>query len=252
MTDKPLISVVMPAYNAEKYIAAAIESVISQTYTSWELIVVNDCSRDNTLQIAQRFADKDPRIKVIDNTENIGVAGTRNKGLDAAAGSWVALLDSDDIWHSDKLEKQLETAHSTGADIIYCSYGIIDENGSRSLEDFTVPAETDFEKFLAVSVISSSTVMLSREIASQYRFITDFYHEDLVYWLDILKAGYKARGVVQVLAQYRVAKGSGASNKLKSAYNRWVIFRRHLRLPLVKSISCIIQYAFAGLKKYSR
>lgn len=252
MTEKHLISVVMPAYNAEKYIAAAIESVIAQTYTNWELIIINDCSADNTFEIAQQFAIRDPRIKVLNNAENLGVAKTRNKGLDAATGSWVALLDSDDIWYSDKLEKQLETANSTGADIIYCSYGMIDENGARLLEDFTVPEETDFEKSLVVSVISCSTVMLSHKIASVYRFTTDFYHEDLVYWLDALKQGYKAAGVTEVLAQYRVAKGSRASNKLKSAYNRWVIFRKHLKLPLPQSISCIMQYAFAGLRKYSR
>lgn len=252
MTVNPLISVIMPAYNAEKYIEDAVKSVICQTYTNWELIIINDCSSDGTLQIAQRLAQADTRITVTDNTENIGVAKTRNKGLDAASGDWVALLDSDDIWHRDKLKKQLETAYSTGADIIYCSYEIIDENDSKVCEDFMVPAETDFEKSLAVSVISCSTVMLSKEIASQYRFTTDFYHEDLVYWLDVLKKGYKAAGVTEVLAKYRVAKGSRASNKLKSAYNRWHIYRSHLKMSLPQSIYCIIQYAFAGIKKYSR
>ena len=252
MTDRPLVTVIMPAYNAERYIAKSIESVLNQTCADLELIIINDCSKDNTLQIAHNYAHNDSRIKIIDNHQNIGVAKSRNEGFDAATGSWVALLDSDDIWHSDKLEKQLDTAKKTNADLVYCSYGIIDENGNKFLEDFIVPPSTDFKSSLVISVISCSTVMLSHKIASQHRFATEYYHEDLVYWLDVLRDGYTAAGVTEVLAQYRVAKGSRASNKLKSAYNRWVIFRRHLKLPLLQSIICILQYAFAGIKKYSR
>ena len=251
VTDK-LVSVIMPAYNAEKYIKQAIESVVAQTYTNWELIVINDCSTDDTLQIASQCAQADSRIKVLNNEQNIGVAKTRNRGLDLAKGEWVALLDSDDVWSADKIEKQLALAQKTSADILYCSYGMIDENGEKSCDDFIVPDTTDFEKSLAVSVISCSTVMLSSDIASTHRFVTDFYHEDLVYWLEILKKGYKAAGVTEVIAQYRVTKGSRAGNKFKSACNRWLIFRKHLKLPLLKSINCIVQYAFAGIKKYSR
>lgn len=251
MNNKPLVSVIMPAYNAQKYIEQAVTSVINQTYRNWQLIVIDDCSKDNTLDIVQKLAKKDDRITVVENAENLGVARTRNKGFDVAEGSWVALLDSDDLWHSDKLEKQLNAAQHTGADIVYCSYGMIDESGEKILDDFIVPEKTDFEASLAVSVMSCSTVMLSREIYKTHRFSTDFYHEDLVYWLEILREGYKASGVTEVLAQYRVSQGSRASNKFKSAYNRWRIFRKHLKLPLNKSIKYILKYTFAGLKKYT-
>lgn len=249
--SNPLVSVIMPAYNAQKYIEQAVKSVISQTYTNWQLIIIDDCSTDNTFGIARELAKKDSRITVVQNTENIGVAKTRNKGFDIAQGDWLALLDSDDVWHSDKLEKQLDAAQRTGADIVYCSYGMIDETGKKILNDFIVPEFTDFEASLSVSVISCSTVMLSKKIYKTHRFSADFYHEDLVYWLEILQEGYKACGVTEVLAQYRVAQGSRASNKFKSACNRWRILRRHLRLPLHKSIKYILKYTFAGLKKYT-
>ena len=100
----PLVSVVMPAYNAEKYIGEAIRSVQSQTYTNWILLVIDDCSTDHTVDVVQAFVNTDDRIRLFRNTRNLGAAKTRNRGLELSEGEWVALLDSDDIWHSDKLE----------------------------------------------------------------------------------------------------------------------------------------------------
>ena len=138
---QPLVSVIMPAYNAEEYISEAVQSVMAQTYTNWELLILDDCSTDGTADKARCFSDLDPRITLYSNPKNIGVALTRNKGMALAKGSWVALLDSDDIWHKDKLEKQLAAAENTGADIIYCSYSLMDKNGEH-LSDFIVPERT--------------------------------------------------------------------------------------------------------------
>lgn len=141
---QPLVSVIMPAYNAEEYISEAVQSVMAQTYTNWELLILDDCSTDGTADKARCFSDLDPRITLYSNPKNIGVALTRNKGMALAKGSWVALLDSDDIWHKDKLEKQLVAAENTGADIIYCSYSLMDKNGEH-LSDFIVPERTSYE-----------------------------------------------------------------------------------------------------------
>ena len=250
--NAPLVSVIMPAYNAERFVEEAIRSVMSQTITDWELLVLDDGSKDGTARIAADLAAQDPRIRFLPNEANMGVAKTRNRGFDLCRGQYVALLDSDDVWHPDKLEKQLALAEQTGADIVYCSYGIMDEHGNKSCDDFIVPEQVDMEGFLARSVMSCSTVLLSRGIANRYRFMTEFYHEDLALWLQLLHDGYQANGVVEVLAQYRVMQGTRASNKLKSAWNRWQIYRRYLGLSCGKSMLLIMQYACLGFKKYRK
>ena len=117
---QPLVSVIMPAYNAEKYIGEAIASVCAQTYENWELLILDDGSADRTAEIAQAYAQRDARIRVLRNLQNMGVARTRNRGFDLAQGEWIALLDSDDRWRVQKLEKQLAVARSSDADIVVC------------------------------------------------------------------------------------------------------------------------------------
>ena len=251
-TNKPLVSVIMPAYNAERFIDAAVRSVMAQTVTDWELLILDDGSRDTTAAIAEKLAAEDARIRFLPNEANMGVAKTRNRGFDLCRGQYVALLDSDDIWLPEKLEKQLALAEQTGADIIYCSYGIMDEEDHPVCEDFIVPPTVSFDQFLTKSVISCSTALLSRKIADRYRFMTQFYHEDLALWLQILQDGHQARGVTAVLARYRIMQGSRASNKLKSALNRWRIYRKHLGLSVGRSLSLLAEYAFLGLKKYRK
>ena len=176
----PKVTVIMPAYNAARFIEVAVNSVINQTVTDWELLIIDDCSKDETVLYAEALANKDSRITVIKNEENMGVARTRNRGLDMAKGQWVALLDSDDIWHSDKLEKQLELAGKTNADIVYCSYGIVDANGCKAREPYVTIPEVSLEDMLQQNYIGCSTVMLSQNVTDKYRFITDFFHEDYV------------------------------------------------------------------------
>lgn len=248
----PLVSVIMPAYNAERFLEDAIRSVMAQSVTDWELLVLDDGSTDATAAIAANLAQQDPRVRFLPNETNMGVAKTRNRGFDLCRGQYVALLDSDDIWLPEKLEKQLALAQNTGADILYCSYGIMDEHGKQQCDDFLVPQKVDFETFLVNSVISCSTAMLSRKVVEKYRFVPSFYHEDLVLWLQLLKDGYSARGVEMVLAQYRVMQGTRASNKLKSALNRWRIYRRYLGLPMCKSMTLLVKYAILGVKKYKK
>ena len=250
--QKPLVSVIMPAYNAERYVEEAIRSVMQQTVTDWELLVLDDASSDSTAEIVQKLAAQDSRIQLLPNDHNIGVANTRNRGFALSHGQYVALLDSDDRWYPEKLEKQLALAERSRADIIYCSYDIIDENGNQKCDDFIVPETTNFDSFLSKSVISCSTALLSEQIVKKYHFATDVYHEDLALWLQLLQDGYRAEGVREVLGSYRVMSGTRASNKLKSACNRWRIFRKYLHLPIGKSVMALLDYAMMGLKKYKK
>ena len=252
VAETPKVSVVMPAYNMERYIGAAIHSVQEQTYSNWELLVIDDGSGDSTCDIVERLAKEDRRIRLIRNKKNIGVAQTRNRGFELASGKYVALLDSDDLWRKEKLARQISLAEETGADVIYCSYAIIGETGRKICDDFIVPQITDFEKCLSKIVISCSTALLSREVYKNYRFNPDYYHEDLVFWLQVLQDGLVVSGVTDVLADYRVHEGTRASNKLRTAVNRWKVYRSYFGLPVGKSVIVFAIYAFLGVKKYWR
>lgn len=246
----PIVSVIMPAYNAERFVEAAIRSVMAQTITDWELLVLEDGSTDGTALVVQKLAQEDHRIHFLPNVSNMGVARTRNRGLDLCRGRYIALLDSDDIWLPDKLEKQLELAERTGADIVYCSYGIIDENSKPCLRDYLVAECISFESLLKENCIGCSTVLLKRKTIERHRFVEDFYHEDYVLWLQLLREGYKAVGCREILTQWRWLANSRSYNKRRSARKRWLIYRRYLSLPLWKSAWCFAGYTILGLRKY--
>lgn len=246
----PIVSVIMPAYNAALFIEEAISSVISQTVSDWELIVIDDCSTDETRRIVSEFAEKDNRIRLVENETNMRVAKSRNRGLDIFRGEYVALLDSDDYYETNMLQKMIERQKETQADIVYCSYALVDEFGKKVCNDFIVPERTDFEKSIVRSVITCSSVLITREIAENNRFPTDMYHEDIALWFQLLRDGAKAYGVTDVLAAYRQREGSKTSNKISSAIRRWSVYRKHLKLPMTKSISCMIKYAYYGLRKF--
>ena len=248
----PLVSVIMPAYNAAPFIEEAIASVIAQTVADWELIVIDDCSTDDTVQIVSAFVRQDPRIQLLTNAVNMGVAKTRNRGLDLCRGQYVALLDSDDYWKPRFLEKMLERAEQTGADIIYCSYELVDEQGKKVCNDFIVPLETTFEESIVRSVILPSASLITSDIAMESRFPTNMYHEDIALWFQLLKNGKKARGVPTVLVSYRQRANGRSANKILSACRRWTIYRKHLGMPLRKSIVTMVRYGLLGIKKYRR
>lgn len=248
----PLVSVIMPAYNAAEYIAEAIASVQAQTVQDWELIVVDDCSTDDTVDVIRKYAAEDERIKPIFSPENRGVAAARNTGLDHVSGRYVALLDSDDLWRPRKLEMQLSVATEREADIIYCSYSMIDGSGRKCLPDFIVEETASFNSLLTRSVISCSTALFTRDTADVYRFSNEYYHEDYVMWLQMLRDGRKAVGVTEVLADYRLNPDSRAGNKLKSAVHRWNIYRKFLRYSPVHSAFVMMMYAWKGFMKYRR
>ncbi len=245
-----LVSVIMPAYNAAAYIESAIRSVMAQTYPHWKLLVIDDGSCDDTCAIVMRLSKEDDRVTLLCNDHNIGVAETRNRGLDLCAGSWVAFLDSDDLWHPDKLSLQVQKMLREEADLVYTSYGIMDCEGNLCKSPYLVPDKADFDRLLKENVIGCSAVLISENLARTYRFAPHFYHEDYCLWLKILQDGYKAVGCKEVLMTWRLACGSRSFDKRNGACNRWRIYRKHLGLPLFKSVSCFISYAFNGIRKY--
>ncbi len=246
---KGLVTVIMPAYNAEKYISEAIASVLAQDYTELELIVIDDGSSDATCRIVREFAERDRRVRLEVNETNSGVAVSRNRGMDMARGEFIALLDSDDAWYPEKLSKQIAALREQGADLACTSYELMNEAGRRDGRLHSVTEKIEFDDMLANNLIGCSTVMMTGRCV-EYRFTTDYFHEDYALWLQMLSDGCVAVGVTDTLVSYRVMAGSKAGNKVKSALHRWQIYRGYLGFPFGKSLGYLTRYATAGLNKY--
>ena len=242
-----MISIIMPVYNGEDFLEEAVRSVQAQTVPDWELLIINDCSTDNSHEIARQLAKQDERIILLNNEQNLGAAGSRNRGIDASRGELIAFLDCDDLWLTEKLEKQLPLLKE--ADVVYSSYAIVSEGG-QLLKEYRVPNRTNINQLLKENVIGCSSVILKREILKKKCFRKEFYHEDYVLWLELLQSGARFCGAEEILLHYRLRSDSKAANKLKSARERWKIYRQFLKLSPWESFCCLLCYAAAGLRKY--
>lgn len=247
-----LCSIIMPAYNSEKYIAQAIESVLNQNYTNWELIIINDCSIDNTEQIIKSCQQKDAankRIKLINLTQNRGVANARNIGIQNAKGRYIAFLDADDIWQKEKLQKQVQILNSSKADITYTAYLMIDENG-KTIKERSIKESLQIKDLLKENSIIFSSVVCKKESIKNKHFKSEWYHEDYVFLLDLAKASKKFRGLNENLMQYRVHQSGRSFNKQIAAKYRWKIYRKYLNMSFLQSLYYFVVYAWNGIRKY--
>lgn len=248
--DTPLVSVVMPAYKCEAYIGKAIESVMGQTYPHWELIVVNDSSPDSTAAVAEEYAARDERVRVVHQIPNAGCAKARNMGIAAAKGAYIAFLDSDDVWVSDKLEKQLCLLTEKGAEIAYGTYDFIDENGEQIKRPFVVAPETNYKKMLGKNEIGCSTALVRADLLKAHPFRPEYYHEDYVLWMELLALPVTAVGLTEVVTHYRVIADSRSYDKGNAARERWRIYRGALRMSFFASAWAFVKYAVNGVKKH--
>lgn len=246
-----LVSVVTPVYNCEPYLRQTVQTVLEQTFGQWEMIIVDDCSTDGTLALAHQLAAREQRICVLHNETNLGVSMTRNRGILQARGKYIALLDGDDLWAPDKLERQVRLMEQ-GWDLVYCSYDFYDEKGEPlgSRKPFLVPERTDYGRMLVSSVVSCSTAMVRAELLKAHPFRADTYHEDYVLWMELFALPIRAIGDTKVLMHYRQLPGSRSNAKGNAAKQRWNVYRRVLKLGLPQSILAFLGYAVCGVKKY--
>lgn len=248
-----LVSIITPAYNAEAYIAETIASVLAQTYTNWEMLIVNDCSQDNTAEIVQSYAAKDKRIKLINLKQNSGAAAARNTAIQNAKGRYIAFLDSDDLWKKEKLQKQIEFMQKNGYVFTFHNFimfndGMKKENGKL----IKVARQTDYKTLLKGNNTGGClAVCIDRSILKNVS-MPNQRHEDYICWLNILKE-YKINGygINEVLGYYRVGKVSVSSNKFKSAIWTWKVYRKSQRFSILKSMYYMCFYVVNGLKKHS-
>lgn len=249
-----MISVVIPAYNCEKYIKDTINSVIEQTFKDLEIIVVNDASTDRTAEIVRELQKTDDRIFLYENLKNLGVSATRNFGVSKASADYIAFLDSDDLWYPEKIEKQLVLLKEKDADFVYSGYDFIDDNGSKLDLEFKVPEEVTFKKILKRNYISTDTVILKKEVFMQHQMQDgNIYVEDYLCWLSILKTGIIAYGVHDILASYRLVHNSRSSKKFKLIIKTYKTLRRaglcsfsSLFYTMVISINAIRKYGISN------
>ena len=247
---EPLVSVIIPAYNAEKIVGYTLDTVINQTYKNLEIIIVNDCSKDKTLDVLNEYAKKDKRIKVMSNEKNSGVAETRNNALKVATGEYIAFVDADDLWNLEKIEKQLNFMLENDYKLTYTSVQFIDDEGNLTGQKFIVPEEVTFNKLLKQNVITLSSAMISKEVLGDRIFHDDHLHEDFIMWLEILRDSTdKAYGIKEILVDYRLTSGSKSRNKWKSVKMTYGTYK-HVKLNWIKAHWNLMFYIIRSIRKY--
>lgn len=243
------VSVVMPLYNSEKYVAQAIESVMEQTFKNWELIVVDDGSTDRSCEIVEKYVENDNRIKLLRNpSPNRMPSSPRNIGIQAAEGQYIAFLDSDDVWLKEKLSQQLCLFEDNRAAVVYSDYEKIDEHGNRSARIVKAPRYTDYQRLLYSNVIGNLTGMFDVSKVGKKYFL-DIHHEDYAFWLSILKKGYIAKSTNTITALYREHSDSLSSNKFRNLSWQWHILRKVENINLIRSLGYFATYIIKGFMK---
>ncbi|CAM4241385.1 glycosyltransferase family 2 protein [Kerstersia similis] len=238
-------SIIMPAYNCADTIKESIESVLKQTHDAFELLIINDCSTDDTAAVITEFSERDPRIHILHQANNSGVAKTRNRAIDIAKGQYIAFLDSDDLWLPEKLAIQ-KRYFDAGHAVVFSSYTRFGNNQPEKTV-FSRPFIT-YKELIKGNLIGNLTGAYdTRKLGKIYQ--QPVRHEDYLMWLQLLKKSGIAAGIPDVLARYRVREDSISANKLKSALWTWQLYRQHLGLGFFKSASSLFSYAQQGLKK---
>lgn len=250
MNEKnPLISIIMPAYNSAETIGESIRSVLSQTYVLWELIIINDASKDDTENIANAYAFEDIRIKLLTNPINSGVSYSRKRGVDSTQGDWIAFLDSDDLWTPDKLEKQVELLRKGNADLVFTGSSFIKTDSTPYSWIMLIPNQITYRQLLKQNVISNSSVLIRKGLLQKHMAVGDDMHEDYTCWLNCLRCGAIAKGINEPLLIYRVSASSKSGNKIKAAKMNWNTYRR-IGLSVIEAVYYMGWYCIRGIRKY--
>lgn len=246
-----LISIITPVYKCEDLIEETIKCVLEQTYTNWEMILVDDCSPDNSANIIKKYADIDDRIKYIKLNENSGAAIARNKALEESSGRFVAYLDADDLWKPEKLEKQVKFMIKNNYAFTCTDYEKIDEQGNSLNKIVRIPTKVDYNLFLRNTIIQTVGVMVDTSITGKDLLVMPNIRrrQDAATWCQLLKKGFDCYEVPENLSYYRVVKNSLSSNKFKAIKMNWYWYRKIEKLPLWKTCYCFVGYAFNAVKK---
>ena len=245
----PTVSVITPSHNAKDFLAKTIESVIAQTYTNWELLVIDDASTDGSLALAKTYEADDDRIRVISFPFNVGPANARNEGIKQSRGRFIAFLDGDDLWEPHKLDTQINVMLRENWAFSFGGYTHIGEDGNE-LAQRSVPERVTYEELLKTCVIGCLTAVYDTQQLGKIYMPQICKRQDYGLWLEILKRIKYGYGVKQNLGFYRIRVNSISRNKLSAIYYVWQLFRNHEKMSFVRSLVYTIWYSVAGFKKY--
>jgi len=230
-----LVSIITPSYNSKKYIKETIDSVKQQIYKNWEMIIVDDCSPDNSNFIIEKYSKKDSRIKLIKLEKNSGPAIARNRAIEAAKGRFIAFLDADDLWAPEKLEKHIAFMCKNNCALTYSYYDIIDENNNPLDHVIKPPLQLTYKDLLKTNYIGCLTAVYDTKIVGKVYMPLIRKRQDYGLWLKILKQIPYAYGIPEVLASYRLRKNSISSNKMNLLKYNYNLFREHEGFSPIKA-----------------
>lgn len=238
ISKRPVVSIIMPSFNSQKSILNSIGSVINQTYNNWELIIVDDCSTDDTVKLITQIDDA--RIRVIKLLENSGSPATpRNVGIDISIGEYIAFLDSDDRWRENKLEVQIQEMLKYNSQFSCSGYSLLRNN--VPIKRFMPPIKSDYKMLLSNNTVGCLTAILDKKLLDGIRF-PKCGHEDYAMWLKILKKNNYVLGVQYDLAEYNLLPGSVSSSKIKMIPFFWNIYRNQEGFSYMLSLYFCLKY----------
>lgn len=244
------VSVITPVYNAARFIAATVESAATQSYKDIEIVLVDDCSKDNSAEIIAGLQKKYPNIVYHKQERNQGAAVARNTALNLAKGRYVAFLDSDDLWLPNKIERQISLMEEEGCPFCYAAIDFIDEEGNITKGKRNISESCDYKYLLHNTVIATSTVVIDRNVMGDFQMPLRRGGQDYATWLMLLRSGTVARGINEVLSHYRISSNSLSSNKWKSIKQVWQIQTQDEKLFPLKVIWNECCFIWNALKKY--
>lgn len=241
----PKVSIIMPLYNSEQFIEETIKSIINQSYSDWELIIVDDYSNDNSVRIIEKYmnnGNEKNKIKIIKNTKNFGPAYSRNEAIKEANGRYIAFIDSDDIWKKEKLEKQINFMEENKVGFVFSSYNRIKENGKLE-GTVKAPEIIDFNYILKRTPIQISSVIVDTKIVDKkiIKFKDIKTSEDISLYLNILSSEIMAYGMKESLVDYRNRRKSRSSNKIMNTIRRWNLYKEY-NVSLLSRLKNIIRH----------
>lgn len=245
----PLVSIITPSYNNAKFITKTIESVINQTYSNWEMIIVDDSSTDNSIEVIQEFVMKEEKITLLINKKNIGAAETRNVAIRQAKGRFIAFLDSDDIWKSNKLEFQIQYMIQNNFAFTFTSYNLMNEKGELLFKNIKAPNSINYNEYLRNTIIGCLTVVIDKMKVGYFEMPIIKSSHDMALWLLIMKKGFIAYGIQENLATYRLVSNSNTSKKGKAALDVWKVYREIEKLNFLQSAFCFVSYIYFAILK---
>ncbi|MFC4816355.1 glycosyltransferase family 2 protein [Flavobacterium sp. GCM10023249] len=245
-----LVSIITPTYNSEKFISETIQSVQKQSYTNWEMIIVDDCSSDKTVEVIQNMMEEDTRIHLIRLNKNSGASKARNEAINQVQGRYMTFLDADDIWFSDFLKNSIKTIHDTGIPFVFSSYRRSNEILEFVYSDFIVPQKVTYTDILKTNSISCLTAFLDVERLG-VKFMPDIRkRQDMGLWLKYLKEIPFAYGIQEPQAIYRIRENSLSRNKKNLIKYQWQFYREVEKLGFFESVYYMLHWMYRGFMKY--